>query len=191
MTHVTCRLTAKNRDQLRKPTVGYRVWAISTFLLATVLIISWESSYQILCTLSLPSAGLCFKFQGIFFANFEWTLLDFHSSQNFTKFPESLELPRGCQWQSKNLISATYIVKVVVSKKWCEIDMLLLHNTDRKYHMAYLFVPFPLTFVWPWRSFAQCWTYQMQFDEHLSDVWFLLAWRVARSLGDSSVCCSK
>jgi len=43
--------------------------------------------------------------------------------------------------------SATYIVIVVVSKKWCEIDMLLLHTTDRKYHMAYLFVPFPLTFV--------------------------------------------
>ena len=30
MTHVTCRLTAKNRDQLRNPTLGNRVWA--TFL---------------------------------------------------------------------------------------------------------------------------------------------------------------
>ena len=30
MTHVTCRLTAKNRDQLRDPTLGNRVWA--TFL---------------------------------------------------------------------------------------------------------------------------------------------------------------
>ena len=27
MTHVTCRLTAKNRDQLRSPTLGNRVWA--------------------------------------------------------------------------------------------------------------------------------------------------------------------
>ena len=27
MTHVTCRLTAKNRHQLRKPTLGNRVWA--------------------------------------------------------------------------------------------------------------------------------------------------------------------
>ena len=27
MAHVTCRLTAKNRDQLRNPTVGNRVWA--------------------------------------------------------------------------------------------------------------------------------------------------------------------
>jgi len=26
--HVTCRLTAKNRDQLRNPTLGNRVWAI-------------------------------------------------------------------------------------------------------------------------------------------------------------------
>ena len=27
MTHVTCRLTAKNRDQLRNPTLGNRAWA--------------------------------------------------------------------------------------------------------------------------------------------------------------------
>jgi len=27
MTHVTCRLTAKNRDQLWNPTLGNRVWA--------------------------------------------------------------------------------------------------------------------------------------------------------------------
>ena len=26
MTHVTCRLTAKNRDQLQNPTLGNRVW---------------------------------------------------------------------------------------------------------------------------------------------------------------------
>ena len=26
-THVTCRLSAKNRDQLRNPTLGNRVWA--------------------------------------------------------------------------------------------------------------------------------------------------------------------
>jgi len=36
-------------------------------------------------------------------------------------------------------------VKVVVSKKWSETDILLLHTTNRKYHMAYLFVPFPVT----------------------------------------------
>ena len=29
-THVTCRLSAKNRDQLRNPTLGNRVWAIFT-----------------------------------------------------------------------------------------------------------------------------------------------------------------
>ena len=31
MTHVTCRLTAKNRDQLRNPTLGNRVWTAFTF----------------------------------------------------------------------------------------------------------------------------------------------------------------
>jgi len=33
MTHVICRLTAKNRDQLSNPTLGNRVWATFTFLL--------------------------------------------------------------------------------------------------------------------------------------------------------------
>ena len=32
MTHVTCRLTTKNRDQLRNPTLDNRVWASFTFL---------------------------------------------------------------------------------------------------------------------------------------------------------------
>ena len=43
------------------------------------------------------------------------------------------------------LQAVTYIVKVVVSKKWREIDTLLLHASNRKYHTAYLFVPFPMT----------------------------------------------
>jgi len=36
-------------------------------------------------------------------------------------------------------------IHLVVSRKWREIDTLLLHTTNRKYHMAYLFVPFPMT----------------------------------------------
>jgi len=41
--------------------------------------------------------------------------------------------------------SFTCTVKVVMSKKWCKIDTLLLHTTNRKYHMAYRFMPFPMT----------------------------------------------
>jgi len=37
MTHATCRLTAKNRDQLRNPTLGIRVWAIFTFYPLTII----------------------------------------------------------------------------------------------------------------------------------------------------------
>jgi len=33
MTHVTCRLTAKNRERLRNPTLGNRVWATFTFFI--------------------------------------------------------------------------------------------------------------------------------------------------------------
>jgi len=32
MTHVTCRLTAKNRDQLRTPTLGNQLWATFFYL---------------------------------------------------------------------------------------------------------------------------------------------------------------
>ena len=35
MTHVTCRLTTKNRDQLRNPTLGSRVWATLPLYIAT------------------------------------------------------------------------------------------------------------------------------------------------------------
>ena len=40
MTHVTCRLTAKNRDRLRNPTLGNRVWA--TFTLFTLRSVGCE-----------------------------------------------------------------------------------------------------------------------------------------------------
>jgi len=36
MTHVTCRLTAKKRDQLRNPSLGNGVWATFTFYTNTV-----------------------------------------------------------------------------------------------------------------------------------------------------------
>ena len=39
MTHVTCRLTAKTRDQLRNPTLGNRVWA-TPFLATNSLLVT-------------------------------------------------------------------------------------------------------------------------------------------------------
>jgi len=54
-----------------------------------------------------------------------------------------------------------------MSKKLCKTDTLLLCTTNRKYYMAYRFVPFS------WRSFACCRTYQVQFDEHLCDILLL------------------
>jgi len=50
MTHVTCRLTAKNRDQLRNPTLGNRVWATFTFTFLCVqnqiLFNSWRDVFD-------------------------------------------------------------------------------------------------------------------------------------------------
>ena len=46
MTHVTCRLTAKNWDQLRNPTLCNRVWATFTFFVTDdifgVLVGKWN-----------------------------------------------------------------------------------------------------------------------------------------------------
>ena len=46
MTHVTCRLTAKNRDQLRNPTLGNRVRATFTFFTAAIMPKLHVSSFQ-------------------------------------------------------------------------------------------------------------------------------------------------
>ena len=62
----------------------------------------------------------------------------------------SVVLNRNCFPKMKDfsrldaLQAVTYTVKVVVSKNWREIDTLLLH-TNRKHHVAYLFVPFSVT----------------------------------------------
>jgi len=47
ITHVTCRLTTKNRDQLRNPTFGNRVLATFTFLLLIIYVISEKKQFVI------------------------------------------------------------------------------------------------------------------------------------------------
>jgi len=46
MTLVTCSLTAKNRDQLRNPTLGNRVWATFTFTFQTFADVHDTDFYQ-------------------------------------------------------------------------------------------------------------------------------------------------
>jgi len=53
-------------------------------------------------------------------------------------FPEVKDFKLGA-------LQAPYTIKVVVSKKWHEMDTLLLHTTNRKHHIASLFMPFPMT----------------------------------------------
>ena len=55
-------------------------------------------------------------------------------------FPKMKDFSRLCSLQAVG-----YTVKVVVSKKRCNTDTLLLHTTNRKYHMAYRFVPSLMT----------------------------------------------
>ena len=61
---------------------------------------------------------------------------------NQSCFPKMKDFSRLGDLQA---YAVTYTVKVVVSKKWCKIDTLFLHTTNRKYHMAYLLVLFPTT----------------------------------------------
>ena len=56
MTHVTCRLTAKNRDQLRNPTLGNRAWATFTFFILCELFIDAASVWcTVYVTVGCPS----------------------------------------------------------------------------------------------------------------------------------------
>ena len=58
MTHITCRLTAKNRDQLRDPTLGNRVWA--AFALFTMRRPNDRAEHQLSASLSDESPkGAC------------------------------------------------------------------------------------------------------------------------------------
>jgi len=68
MTHVTCRLTAKYRDQLLNPTLGNRVWATFTFYLLCInlfvccivvkvlSVFCSVSSFYVICTLLFLAA---------------------------------------------------------------------------------------------------------------------------------------
>ena len=57
MTHVTCRLTAKNRDDPRNTMLGNRVWATFTFFICMlfyrrVIVVVWGYS----CRSGIPRA---------------------------------------------------------------------------------------------------------------------------------------
>jgi len=73
MTHVTCRLTAKNRDQLRNPTLGNREWASFTFLYT-----GWtkKAGPQTHDHYSVKSQPIKKNFTGRFFGKFavKWVL---------------------------------------------------------------------------------------------------------------------
>jgi len=51
-----------------------------------------------------------------------------------------------------------------------KIDTLLLHTTNRKYHMAYQFVPFPMTFNDLEGHSPVAGLINGRFDEHLCDI---------------------
>ena len=53
MTRITCRLTAKNQDQLRNPTLGNLVWA--TFILLTARCYASAILAMALCLSVCPS----------------------------------------------------------------------------------------------------------------------------------------
>jgi len=84
------------------------------------------------------------------------------------------------------LQAVTYTVKVVVQNKWREIDTLLLHSTNRKYHIAYLFVPVPMNLddLEGHSPNARATNICATFSTVLTDT------RVARSLCDSRASCS-
>jgi len=56
---VTCRLTAKNRDHFRNPTLGNRVWATVTFLLGGAAITGILVRFQLhACAQAVPMSTI-------------------------------------------------------------------------------------------------------------------------------------
>ena len=62
MTHITCRLNAKNRDHLRNPTLGNRVWATVTFshALAATEVTETGEAYRFAVDDGAGDTDLCF-----------------------------------------------------------------------------------------------------------------------------------
>jgi len=98
---------------------------------------------------------------------------------------------RGVKWRSDKLwreedcVLSPYVVCWFLSgKKWREIiHRSLIHITNMKYHIAYLFVSFLMT----WKTLKVIRrTYQMQFDEHLCDIRHGFNWHGA-SRGPSAI----
>ena len=71
MTHITCRLTAKNRDQLRNPTLGNRVWAafLRSAKLTPRVFFPYPDSRRIDCDISIspcsPDCGNRYLILGV------------------------------------------------------------------------------------------------------------------------------
>jgi len=86
--------------------------------------------------------------------------------------------------------AVTYTESVAVSKKLCRIHTLLLHTSNRKYHMAYRFVSFSMTLGdfeghWPVAGLIKCNSTNICATFRTVQ----LTRRVARSLGDSWASC--
>ena len=60
MTHVTCRLTAKNRDQLRNHKLSNRVWSNFTFFALPTVHTGVREPQFSLCAVNEPSLLLMF-----------------------------------------------------------------------------------------------------------------------------------
>jgi len=86
--------------------------------------------------------------------------------------------------------AVTYYVNVVVSKKLCRIHTLLLHTSNKKYHIAYRFLPSPMTSGdreghLPVAGLIKC----NSTNICATSCTVQLTRRVARSLGDSWASC--
>jgi len=58
ITHITCRLTAKNWDQLQNPTLSNRVWATFTFFISSVSVIGCSLPLRVWSVLQARSVWI-------------------------------------------------------------------------------------------------------------------------------------
>jgi len=100
MTHITCRLTAKNRDQLWNPTLGNRVWATFTFFAVTECDTWFNVTVRQLC-LSLVNDSLA----NVYITCRQCHAMSQHTSKNSTAKPQKLPHKTASQFpETRSLI---------------------------------------------------------------------------------------
>jgi len=151
MTHVTCRLTAKNRDQLRNPALGNRVWATFIFLYKPAWTVERKAvNVHHWWHVLMPSLCLCHQSalhtqHGMWPVSTDgvtWSVCLLVTIINPAEMAESIQTPkchlvyglrwaRGTRYLMRVHIDATWQIRWIGERRWralCQITVTTCFN---------------------------------------------------------------